>query len=151
MIAYFTQERNPDNETLPLECPWVSWFYNEGDPLPDNAIVLSDEEYNALYSSFQTLILREKDRQTMLKRAEVKDKIIGEIGAENKERIRLGVWFVSDLVGLTQDPSFLAILNDIQGLSFELAQQKVMAWTHPLITTEIKMGIVGKLQENLYL
>lgn len=151
MIAYYTQERNPDNETLPNECPWVSWFYNEGDPLPDNAIVVTDEEYQAIYASFEMQILKEKDRVTMLNRAKVKDTIIGEIGADNKERIRLGLWSVSDLVGLTQDPTFMAILNDIQGLSFELAQQKIMAWTHPLITQEIKMGIIIKLQGNLFL
>jgi len=151
MIAYFTQERNPENETLPIDCPWVAWFYNEGDPLPDNAIVLSDGEYSALYASYLSLILKEKDKITMRKRAEVKDNIIGDIGSENKERIRNGVWTVTDLIGLTETNEFKAIMNDINGLSFELAQSKVMAWTHPLITTEIKLSIVGKLQENLYL
>lgn len=151
MIAYFTQERNPENENLPKDCPWVSWFYNAGDPLPDNAILVTDEEFNALYASYETAILKEKDRITMLRRSEVKDKIIGEIGADNKERIRLQIWTVSDLIGITQDPSFIAILNDIQGLSFELAQQKIMAWSNPLITQDIKLGIIGKLQGNLFL
>jgi len=151
MIAYLTQSLNPDNENLPSECPWVSWFYNEGDPLPDNALILPDEEYNALHASFLPLILREKDRVTMRKRAEAKDGIIGDIGSENKERIRNGIWTVADLIGLTETNEFKAIMNDIDGLSFELAQSKVMAWVHPLITTEIKLSIVGKLQENLYL
>ena len=151
MIAYLTQSLNPDNDNLPAECPWVSWFYNDGDPLPDNAVILPDEEYNALYASFLPLILREKDRITMMKRAEVKDTIIGEIGSENKERIRNAVWSVADLIALTETAEFKAIMNDIQGLSFELAQSKVMAWTHPLITTEIKLSIVSKLQGSLFL
>lgn len=151
MVAYLTQEKNPENEKLPNECPWVSWIYNEGDPLPDNAIVITDEEYQILYSQYEATILKEKDRVTMLKRAQVKDTIIGEIGADNKQRIRTGAWTVTDLIGITQDPSFIAILNDIQGLSFELAQSKIMAWSNPLITQEIKLSIISKLQENLFL
>lgn len=151
MIAYYTQERNPDNELLPLDCPWVSWNYDEALGLPDNAILVTNEEYEAIYNTYLPIILREKDRMTMLNRSLVKDKIIGEIATENKERIRQGLWTVAQLVALTEEPDFKAIMNDIQGLSYELAQQKIMAWVHPLITQEMRMGIVMKLQDNLFL
>jgi hypothetical protein len=151
MVAYIPQSKNPDNEFLDGDCPWVSWVHNEGDPLPDNAILLTDEEWSTFYALWEPKIMIAKDKITMQKRAEMKDHIVGEIAAKNKQRIREGVWTVPQLVGLTQDPQFIAVLNDITSLSFELAQSKVMAMTNPLITPTIKMEIVGKLQENLFL
>jgi hypothetical protein len=151
MIAYIAQEKNPDNQNLPPECPWVSWFYNDGDPLPDNAILVTDEEFAALKVIYDPLILNEKDKVTMAKRAEVRDTLIGEIAADNKARLRSGLWTTAQLISLTQDAEFKAAMDDILGLSFELAQSKVMAMTNPLVTMDIKMQIIGKLQEHLYL
>lgn len=151
MIAYLTQQKNPDNERLPSDCPWLSWFYNEGEPLPDNAILVTDEEYQTIYDSFKELILIEKDRVTMKKRAEVKNDILGNLAAENKGRIRTGEWTVEDLTSLTQDEQIKAVLDDINSLSFELAQEKIIAITNPLITQEIKNQWIGILQGNLFL
>ena len=151
MIAYLTQQKNPDNERLPSDCPWLSWFYNEGEPLPDNAIVVSEIEYQTIYDSFKELILVEKDRITMKKRAEVKNDILGNLAAENKGRIRTGEWTVEDLTSLTQDEQIKAVLDDINSLSFELAQAKIIAITNPLITQEIKNQWIGILQGSLFL
>lgn len=151
MIAYLPQERNSENQNLPMECPWVSWKYHEGDPLPENAIVLSDEEFNALYLSFESLILKEKDRIAMEKRASVKDALIGQIASENKERIRIGVWSTSDLIAFLDSEESKKVMNEINGLSFELAQASVMAITNPIITMEIKLSWINRLKENLFL
>lgn len=151
MIAYLTQQYNIDNRTLPSECPWTSWVYNDGDPLPENAIVITDEEYQTLYSSYEPLIMMEKDRITMAERSRVKDELIGNMGAENKQRVRDGTWTVTQLIELTQDAQLKLVLDDINSLSFELAQSKIMAITNPLITMEIKMSWVKSLQDNLFL
>jgi len=151
VIAYLTQSKNPDNELLPPECPWTSWYYTEGEPLPDNAIVVTDEEWDSLYSQWQEQILIAKDKVTMSKRASIKDSLIGEIGAENKGRIRQGIWTVEQLTQLTQDNEMKLVLDDINSLSFELAQAKIMAISNPLITQEIKLQWIGRLQANLFL
>lgn len=151
MIAYLTQAKNSENEQLPSDCPWTSWVYNEGDPLPDDAIVLSDEEFNSLYASYEPLILKEKDRIAMRKRAEVKDKLIGDIGTDNKERLRAGIWTYDQLVGFLASSECMAVLDDINGLSFELAQVKIMAITNPIVTMDIKLKWVNSLKENLFL
>jgi hypothetical protein len=151
MIAYIKQEKNPDNDSLPVDCPWVSWFYNDGDPLPDNAILVTDEEFAAIKAIYEPLVLAEKDKITMAKRAAIRDTIIGEIAADNKARLRSGLWTTAQLIALTQDAEFKAAMDDILGLSFELAQSKVMAMTNPMVTMDIKMQIIGKLQEHLYL
>jgi len=62
MIAYLDQSRNSENTSLPPECPWISWVHVEGQPLPENAIVVNDEDYSLLYASCESLILKEKDR-----------------------------------------------------------------------------------------
>jgi ATP-dependent Clp protease ATP-binding subunit ClpA len=151
MIAYITQMYNIDNRTLPAECPWTSWQYVDGSPLPDNAIVVSDEEFAALYAQYEPVIMMEKDRVTMAERSRVKDELIGKMGAENKQRVRDGTWTVTQLIELTQDAQLKLVLDDINSLSFELAQSKIMAITNPLITMEIKMSWVKSLQDNLFL
>lgn len=151
MIAYLEQSRNPDNQNLPSDCPWTSWVYNEGDPLPENAIVVSDEEFQALYTQFEPIILKEKDRIAMAKRAEVKDMIIGEIGSDNKERLRSGIWTYDQLVDFLASSECKSALDDINGLSFELAQGKIMAITNPIVTMDIKLKWINTLKENLFL
>lgn len=151
MIAYLTQERNQENENLPADCPWTSWNHTDGNPLPENAILVSDEEFAVIYAQYEPLILKEKDRITMKKRAEVKDSLIGQIGADNKERLRNGVWTQAQLIEFLASEECKLVLGDIQGLSFELAQGKIMAMTNPLITMEIKMNWINILKENLFL
>lgn len=68
------------------------------------------------------------------------------ICADNMERIRTGAWTVTQLVELTADPVFKNIQDDINGLSFG----KIMELTNPIITNEIKMDWVGRLQANLF-
>jgi hypothetical protein len=93
---------------------------------------------------------KEVDFQKYLKRASVKDQIIAEMAAENMERVRAGVWSVVDLVGLTQDAELKLVLDDINTLSFELAQSKLSSATNPLLTQAIKTGWILKLQANLF-
>lgn len=151
MIAYLTQERNQENENLPLDCPWTSWNHTDGQPLPENAILVSEEEFALIYAEYEPIILKEKDRITMKKRAEVKDSLIGQIGADNKERLRNGVWTQAQLIEFLGSEECKLVLGDIQGLSFELAQGKIMAMTNPLITIEIKTTWINILKENMFL
>ena len=151
MIAYLDQSRNPDNQNLPSECPWTSWVHTDGQPLPENAIVVTDEEYQIIYASFEPVILKEKDRIAMEKRAQIKDALIGEIASENKERLRSGEWTYADLVGFLNSEESKKVMNEINGLSFELAQGSIMAITNPIITMDIKLVWVSKLKENLFL
>jgi len=151
MIAYLDQSRNADNENLPSDCPWTAWVHNDGMPLPENAIVVSDEEYQIIYASFESAILKEKDRIAMEKRAQIKDALIGEIASENKERLRTGVWSYTDLVTFLNSEESKKVMNEINGLSFELAQGSIMAITNPIITIDIKLQWVQRLKENLFL
>lgn len=151
MIAYLEQSRNPDNQSLPSECPWTSWEHIDGNPLPENAIVVTNEEFAILYSQYEPIILKEKDRVAMSKRAEIKDMIIGEIGSDNKERLRSGLWTYTDLVTFLASSECKAVLDDINGLSFELAQSKIMALSNPIITMNIKLKWVNTLKDNLFL
>jgi hypothetical protein len=151
MIAYLTQEKNPENENLPSDCPWTSWIHIDGQPLPENAIVATDEEYALIYAEFEPMILKEKDRIAMSKRAAVKDSLIGQIGAENKERIRNGIWTTQQLIEFLNSEESKKLMNEISGLSFELAQGSVMAITNPIVTLEIKLQWVNRLKEHLYL
>jgi hypothetical protein len=151
MIAYLDQSRNSDNTNLPPECPWTSWVHNDGQPLPENTIILSDEDYAILYASYEPLILKEKDRIAMEKRAQIKDALIGEIASENKERLRTGVWSYTDLVTFLNSEESKKVMNEINGLSFELAQGSIMAIVNPIITMDIKLQWVQRLKENLFL
>lgn len=151
MIYYLTQDKNPDNETLPPECPWLSFFYDGVSDLPEGAIVMSKDEYDLFYKTWENQILLAKDKITMRKRAAVMDALIGEFGSENKERVRLGIWTVAQLIELTQDPTFKMILDDIYGLSFELAITKIQGFNNVLITPEIKAGMIDRITQNLFL
>jgi hypothetical protein len=151
MIAYLDQSRNSENTNLPPECPWTSWQCVDGMPLPENAIVVTDEEYQIIYASFEPAILKEKDRIAMEKRAQIKDALIGEIASENKERLRTGIWSYADLVGFLNSEESKKVMNEINGLSFELAQGSIMAITNPIITMDIKLTWVNRLKENLFL
>jgi hypothetical protein len=57
---------------------------------------------------------------------------------------------VPGLISLTQDPTLKLVLDDINTLSFELAQGKLESATHELLTTEIKNSWILKLQNNLF-
>lgn len=151
MIAYIKNSKNPDNEYYDPESPWASWYHNEGDPLPDNAIIVTDEEFSVITAEWAAHVQLVKDKIRYLNRAKVKDNLIAEICTENMQRIRNGTWTVEQLISLTVDSDFIKIQNDINSLSFELAQSKIMSMTNPLITQDIKLGWVGRLQENLFL
>lgn len=151
MIAYLDQSRNSENTNLPPECPWTSWVHNDGSPLPENAIVVTEEEYALIYSTYEPIILKEKDRIAMEKRAQIKDGLIGEIASENKERLRTGVWSYTDLVTFLNSEESKKVMNEINGLSFELAQGSIMAIVNPIITMDIKLQWVQRLKDNLFL
>lgn len=93
---------------------------------------------------------KEKDYNKYIQRAQIKDKLLAEMATENMERVRNGVWTVPDLIGLTQDPTLKLVLDDINTLSFELAQSKLLSVTHALLTTDIKNSWILKLQNNLF-
>jgi len=93
---------------------------------------------------------KEIDYQKYLKRAAAKDKIIAEMASENMERVRNGIWSVANLISLTQDTDLKHVLDDINTLSFELAMSKLQTITNPLLTAEIKLAWITKLQNNLY-
>jgi hypothetical protein len=151
MIAYFTRAKDSNKEhELPDDCPWSSWYYNEGDEVPDNAIVVTEEEFDSIMELWQPIIQRAKDKARYRERAKVKDELIVGICADNMERIRNGVWTVAQLIELTADPSFKNIQDDINSLSFELAQGKIMASSNPLITQDVKNDWVGRLQADLF-
>lgn len=151
MIAYFTRAKDSNKDHgLPDECPWTSWYYNEGDQIPNDAILVTQEEFDSLMQVWGPEIQKAKDKARYRKRAEIKDELIVGICADNMERIRNGIWTVSQLVELTGDQNFKNIQDDINSLSFELAQGKIMAHTNPLLTQEIKNEWVSRLQANLY-
>lgn len=151
MIAYLTRAKDSNKEHgLPDDCPWTSWYWQEGDPIVNDAIIVTEEEFATIMQTWGPEIQKAKDKARYRERAKVKDELIVGICADNMERIRNGSWTVSQLVELTADPVFKNIQDDINGLSFELAQGKIMALTNPIITSEIKMEWVGRLQANLF-
>jgi hypothetical protein len=101
-------------------------------------------------STWVELTQKEKDFNKYLKRAAAKNIIMAEMASENMERVRNGVWTVPQLVELTQDAELKLILNDIETLSFELAYQKLLAATNPMITSEIKTQWATKLVNNFF-
>lgn len=151
MIAYFTRAKDSNKEHgLPDECPWVSWYWKEGDVIPNDATVVTEEEFNSLMETWAPIIQKAKDLARYRERSKVRDELIVGICADNMERIRAGIWTVAQLIELTEDPLFKKLQDDISSLSFELAQGKVMAITNPIITQEIKNDWVGRLQQNLF-
>ncbi len=93
----------------------------------------------------------EADKTRYTKRALVKDELIAYMTADNMSRVRDGVWSVPDLTGLLDDPAIVAANTFMSTLSYELAANAIMGATSPLMTTEIKMDWVGKLQSHFYL
>lgn len=151
MIAYFTRAKDSNKKHgLPDDCPWVSWYHYEGDVLPNDAVLLSDEDHTALMELWRPIIQKAKDKARYSERAKVRDDLVVGICTDNMERIRNGTWTVAQLIELTSDPSFKNIQDDINSLSFELAQGKIMALTNPMVTQEIKNEWVGRLQANLF-
>lgn len=94
---------------------------------------------------------KELDFHRYLKRANVKNEIIAQMASENMERVRNGIWTVSDLVNLTEDPELKLILDDINTLSFELAHNRIDTITNPIVTTDIKNQWKQMLVDNFYL
>lgn len=93
---------------------------------------------------------KQLDYNKYLKRASAKDIILAEMASENMERVRNGIWTVTDLISLTQDAELKLVLDDINTLSFELAQSKLNTISNPLLVPEIKNGWINKLQTHLY-
>jgi hypothetical protein len=94
---------------------------------------------------------QELDYDRYFKRAQAKDKILAEMASENMARVRAGIWTVPQLIELTQDTQLKQVLDDVSTLSFELAAQKLMSITSPLMTVDIKMSWIEKLQRHFYL
>ena len=93
----------------------------------------------------------EKDQSRYQKRAAVKDELMAYMAADNMGRVRSGVWSVTDLTGMLDDPAVVAA-NALMGtLSFELAAQQINAATTPLLTSEIKADWVSRLESHYYL
>ena len=61
MIAYLPQSKNPDNKNLPPECPWTSWVYRSGQPIPEGTKILSEEDFNSLYEKYRLDIQKEEE------------------------------------------------------------------------------------------
>jgi hypothetical protein len=121
------------DETLPNQSeiqPLIDQ-YDPQDPLTEPQVLLNDIE-------------------RFTKRAQVKNQIIAEMAAENMQRVRSGLWQVSDLVSLTQDLELKSVLDDVNSLSFELASQKVGQLTNALITQDIKDEWLVKLAAHFY-
>ena len=93
----------------------------------------------------------EKDFERYSKRAIAKNEIITEIATENMQRIRTGVWTISDIISLVQDEDIKEVLSNLHSLSFELAATKLASVANPLITSEIKAIWIQKLQTHFYL
>lgn len=106
--------------------------------------------YMSAQQPAEILTQSQKDFIKYKQRASVKDDIIAQMATENMERVRNGVWTVSQLVELTQDAGLKNVLDDVNTLSFELAQAKIQTLTNPLLTTEIKNSWIMKLQANLF-
>lgn len=114
----------------------------------DNKQNLRNEFDNSTTVVEQTV--QQKDFNKYMKRASVKDLIIAEMASENMDRVRRGIWTVTDLISLTQDPSLKLVLDDINTLSFELAISKLNGIMHKCITNDIKTAWTLKLQLHLY-
>lgn len=93
----------------------------------------------------------EKDLIRYKKRAEVKEQLIAEMASENMQRVRNGVWTVQQLIQLASDPLMINIQNLMGTLSFELAAQAIALSTNPMMTEDIKMSWISKLQSHFYL
>ena len=93
----------------------------------------------------------EKDQLRYTKRAAAKDELLAYMAADNMSRVRSGAWSVTDLTALMDDPAVVAA-NALMGtLSFELAAQQIQAATTPLLTAEIKVDWVSRLEAHYYL
>lgn len=93
----------------------------------------------------------EKDQSRYQKRAAVKDEMLAYMAADNMSRVRSGVWSVSDLTSLLDDPAVVAANSLMGTLSFELAAQQIQAAATPLLTPEIKADWVSRLEARYYL
>lgn len=93
----------------------------------------------------------EKDLIRYTKRAEVKERLIAEMASDNMQRVRSGVWTVQQLIQLASDPLMINIQNLMGTLSFELAAQAIALSTNPMMTEEIKLNWISKLQAHFYL
>jgi hypothetical protein len=116
---------------------------------------MSEESKASLRATYNNTTMpsasqQDLDYQKYIKRAAVKDQIMAEMASENMARVRAGVWTVLNLISLTQDAELKLVLDDINTLSFELAQQKLQTLGNPLVTTDIKNGWIMKLQTHLY-
>lgn len=162
-VAYKPFSLAPINQRppgIPSSYPWQETMWNEEiEPslIADGWTIVTVAEYEALKASMSNYLASaalqptiESDNRRYLLRSIEKDKIIAEMAAENMARIRAGIWTVPQLIEVTQHPTSLAILNDIQSLSFELAVQKTMSHTHPLMTLEIKTSLAAKLQARFF-
>jgi hypothetical protein len=94
---------------------------------------------------------RELDQRRYQRRASVRDSLISWMAADNMDRVRTGVWSVSDLVGLMSDPAVQAAQAYMSMLSFELAAQAISAATSPLLTPAIKAAWTEQLTAHYYL
>ena len=94
---------------------------------------------------------KNKDKLRFQKRAEVKDEILSIMAAENMDRVRNGIWTVSELISLTADPELKDLLDDINTLSFEIAYSKIDPLTNVILTQPIKDGWKALLAAHFYL
>ena len=93
----------------------------------------------------------EKDQSRYQKRAAVKDELMAYMAADNMRRVRNGEWTVADLTSLLSDTAVVAANALMTTLSFELAASSIKAATTPLLTDEIKVDWVSRLESHYYL
>lgn len=93
----------------------------------------------------------QRDEARYTKRAAVRDNLMAFMAADNMSRVRSGVWQVSDLTALMDDPAVTAATAYMGTLAFELAAQAIQDAQSPLLTQAIKDVWVAKLEEHYYL
>lgn len=134
-------------DTLPPDIPegFKAKFSNGSFQLEEILVTDEPTEPTPSYTQF------ELDQMRYQKRAMVQADLLAYMAADNMSRVRSGVWTVSDLTGLMDDPAIKTALSFMSTLSYELATQAIMAATNPLMTEEIKADWVAKLQANFFL
>jgi hypothetical protein len=163
MIAYKPFSLAPLNQRpsgIPGEYPWQETPCTESNQealIADGWLIVGDADYAALKASMAVQVATaataptlESDERKYLLRSLSKDKIIAGFAGENMARLRAGQWTTPQLIMLTQHPQSIAVLNDVQSLSFELAVQKIAAHPDPLMTPEVKASMIDKLTANFF-
>ena len=62
MIAYLTRAKDSNKEHgLPDACPWTSWYWQEGYPIVNDAIIVTEEEFATIMQTWGPEIQKAKE------------------------------------------------------------------------------------------